>query len=174
MKPKIVLVGESGSGKNTIQDFLVNKYGLKPLLSYTTREKRFPSENTHTFITNEEYSTFKPEDIIAYTYYANNHYFATLQQFNSSDVYIVDVAGLKCLKEKCKVLFISFYIHVPELIRIERMKNRGDTDESITKRLAIDQQLFSQARDLCDYILVNDDSEQTAERIMEFREGEIK
>ena len=49
-KPRILLVGKSGSGKNTVQDYLVNKYGLKPLVSYTTRAKRYPEEDTHIFI----------------------------------------------------------------------------------------------------------------------------
>ena len=51
---KILLVGKSGSGKNTVQDYLVKKYGLKPLLSYTTRAKRYPEEDTHTFITEQK------------------------------------------------------------------------------------------------------------------------
>ena len=60
--PKILLVGESGSGKNTIQDYLSSLYGYVPLLSYTTRPRRIPEENTHTFITEDEYYHYKIED----------------------------------------------------------------------------------------------------------------
>ena len=74
---KVLLVGKSGSGKNTVQDYLVRKYGLKPLLSYTTRDRRFPEENTHTFITLQEYEGFKQTDFIAYTFYNGNHYTAS-------------------------------------------------------------------------------------------------
>lgn len=162
--PKILIIGESGCGKNTIQDYLQSLYKLKPLISYTTREKRFPEENTHTFITDREYEELK-DDIIAHTFYNNHHYFATAQQFEEADVYIIDMEGLRCLKETCPTPFVSFYIQVSEKTRRERMKERGDSDDKISERLKLDREAFEQAKNECDYILTNENSLYTAAKI---------
>lgn len=167
VKPKILLVGESGSGKNTVQDFLVKKYGLKPLLSYTTREKRYPEEDTHTFITIQEYVDIKwKEEFIAYTFYNNNHYFATEKQLTESDIYIIDVDGIKYLKQnKTDIPYIVIYLQASEEMRIHRMRQRGDSDSAIMERIAYDRKAFSGVEYLSDYVLNNIDSEKTADQI---------
>ncbi len=164
--PKILLVGESGSGKNTIQDYLSSLYGYVPLLSYTTRPRRFPEENTHTFITEDEYYHYKIEDnIIAYTYYNGNHYFATEQQLKDSDVYIIDVEGIKYLKEHSNIPFVVFYINVPKSERIKRMRQRGDSEEQIEARIKFDEKSFNKSKDLCDYVIENSNSIYSAAKI---------
>lgn len=166
IKPKILIVGESGSGKNTIQDYLTSLYGHKPLLSYTTRPKRFPEENTHTFIDEGEYYRCRAENnIIAYTYYNGNHYFATEHQLKESDVYIIDIEGIKYLKEHSTIPFIVFYIKVPKLKRIERMKQRGDSEQQIKKRIEFDEKAFGKGKDLCNYVFENNNSLYTAAKI---------
>ena len=164
--PKILLVVESGSGKNTIQDYLSSLYGYVPLLSYTTRPKRFPEENTHTFITEDEYHRYKKENnIVAYTYYNGNHYFATEQQLKDSDVYIIDVEGIKYLKEHSNIPFIVFYIKVPKSERIKRMRQRGDSEEQIEARIKFDEKSFKKSKDLCDYVIENNNSIYSAAKI---------
>ena len=74
--PVILLIGESGSGKNTVQDNLERLYGCVPLLSYTTRPKRTPDENTHTFVTMEEFEQIvKNETVVAFTNFDGNLYY---------------------------------------------------------------------------------------------------
>lgn len=172
--PKILLVGASGSGKNTIQEYLVQKYGLKPLISYSTRIKRYPDECTHTFITEDEYEAIKEtSNIIAYTYYQNNHYFATEQQLEESDIYIIDTNGIKYLKEHSDIPFVVFYLDVSELERISRMKNRGDSTKQIQERLAIDRKEFKNSSKLYDYVIENIDSQNTAETIYRLWQYEV-
>lgn len=167
--PKLLLVGASGSGKNTVQDYLVQKYGLKPLLSYTTREKRFSDENTHTFIaTEEEYeSIIKNEEVLAYTLYNGYHYFATKKQLEESDVYIIDADGVEYLKKYSNIPFVTFYLDVSELERINRMKNRGDSEPNIQERLECDRKAFTTDKHFYDYIIDNngDNCSNTADRI---------
>lgn len=162
---KVLLVGKSGSGKNTVQDYLVNKYGLKPLLSYTTRERRFPEENTHTFITTHEYEEFKPTDFIAYAFYNGNHYFATKKQFEDADIYIIDLDGVEYMSKlnlELKTPYVVIYLDVPEEIRRQRMEARNDDETAIEERLQYDEDAFREINRWCNYSIQNLDSEETA------------
>ena len=51
----ILLAGKSGSGKSSVVEYLYKKYGLREVLSYTTRPKRSKNDNTHIFVTDEEF-----------------------------------------------------------------------------------------------------------------------
>lgn len=162
---KVLLVGKSGSGKNTVQDYLVRKYGLKPLLSYTTRERRFPEENTHTFITLQEYEDFNPVDFIAYTFYNENHYFATKKQFEEADIYIIDLDGVEYISKLnlgLETPYVVIYLDVPEEIRRQRMEARNDDETAIEERLQYDADAFREINRWCNYSIQNLDSEETA------------
>jgi guanylate kinase len=166
---KVLLVGKSGSGKDTVQDYLVSKYGLKPLLSYTTRKKRFSEENTHTFITVQEYEDLKRhEEIIAYTFYNGNHYFATKKQFEEADIYIIDLDGVEYISKlnlELETPYIVIYLDVPEDIRRQRMEARNDDTTAIEERLQYDEDAFREINRWCNYSIQNLDSEETAESI---------
>lgn len=165
---KVLLVGKSGSGKNTVQDYLVKKYGLKPLLSYTTRERRFPEENTHTFITLQEYEEFKQTDFIAYTCYNGNHYFATKNQFEEADIYIIDLDGVEYISKLnlgLETPYIVIYLDVPEEIRRQRMESRNDDTTAIEERLRYDEDAFREVNRWCNYSIPNLDSEETSKSI---------
>ena len=165
---KVLLVGKSGSGKNTVQDYLVRKYGLKPLLSYTTRERRFPEENTHTFITLQEYEGFKQTDFIAYTFYNGNHYFATKKQFEEADIYIIDLDGVEYISKlnlELETPYVVIYLDVPEEIRRQRMESRNDDATAIEERLRYDEDAFREVNRWCNYSIPNLDSEETAKSI---------
>ena len=165
---KVLLVGKSGSGKNTVQDYLVKKYGLKPLLSYTTRERRFPEENTHTFITLQEYEGFKQTDFIAYTFYNGNHYFATKKQFEEADMYIIDLDGVEYISKlnlELETPYVVIYLDVPEEIRRQRMESRNDDATAIEERLRYDEDAFREVNRWCNYSIQNLDSEETAKSI---------
>lgn len=49
------VLGRSSSGKDTLVNKLCEKTGAKQLISYTTRLRRDREENTHIFVTEEEY-----------------------------------------------------------------------------------------------------------------------
>lgn len=165
---KVLLVGKSGSGKNTVQDYLVKKYGLKPLLSYTTRERRFPEENTHTFITLQEYENFKQTDFIAYTFYNGNHYFATRKQLEEADIYIIDLDGVEYISKLnlgLETPYIVIYLDVPEDVRRQRMESRNDDATAIEERLRYDEEAFREVNRWCNYSIPNLDSEETSKSI---------
>ena len=169
--PVILLIGESGSGKNTVQDNLEKLYGCVPLLSYTTRPKRTPDENTHTFVTMEEFKQIiKNETVVAFTNFDGNLYCATDKQLEQSDVYIIDIKGLQKLldlkfEKAIDIPFITVYLQVPEEERIKRMKKRGDSKQAIKQRIEHDRIAFVYASAICDYTIDNVDSIVTAKKI---------
>lgn len=146
----ILIVGKSGSGKSTFQNFLVCKYGLKDVQSYTTRPKRFDNEIGHIFVTKEEFDAL--ENKVAYTEFNGYEYCATKEQLDKSNIYIIDPKGIESLKQNYdeKFLFIV-YLDTDENICRKRMKMRGDDKEKVEERIKHDREAFRNVT--FDYVL---------------------
>lgn len=151
----ILLIGESASGKDTVANILCEKYNLSKVKSYTTRQQRYDGEDTHTFITNEEFD--KLENLVAWTVFDNNKYGATAEQLDNNDVYIVDPCGLQYLKSNYKgsKKIVSFYINSLKGVRYSRMIKRGESEEQATNRIQHDDIVFKNVSSLCDYTVDN-------------------
>lgn len=125
-----LIVGCSGSGKTTITEQLEQKYGLKSIQSYTTRQPRYNGETGHIFISDEEFD--KLTDMVAYTEFAGNRYCATAEQVENNDLYIIDPKGVDFFMKSYKgsktpkVIFISSDMTT----RYERMKSRAEENGS--------------------------------------------
>lgn len=134
-----LIVGMSGSGKSTVVKRLCDKYKLKDVQSYTTRPKRYPKEQGHIFVTDEEFNTL--ENICAYTEIKGYKYGATTEQVDESDLYIIDEEGIeyfdKHYKGDKKIKIVRMYID--ESTCILRMKKRGDSIEDIHFRMMFDR-----------------------------------
>lgn len=127
MNKLVILVGESGSGKTTLCREL-EKRGFYIIQSYTTRKQRCENEYGHTFV-NE-----KPDDIesvLAYTYYAGNHYWATHEQYldKGNVVYTLDPSALYDIKDKAKAEVIIIYLKADYYIRKQRLVDRCIEDK---------------------------------------------
>lgn len=139
--PLILLVGQSGSGKTTIANYLsfINNYNQ--VQSYTTRAPRYEGETGHIFITEEEFDNL--EEVVAYTEYNGNKYGVTAQMLDETDIYVVDIPGVKTLIEnyqnKHRTIYV-FYFKSTVATRIDRMIERGDCDSAIISRLHTDEQ----------------------------------
>lgn len=161
----ILLVGESGSGKSTIEKRLVEDYGLKPLKSYTTRDKRTPTEDTHIFI--DKYIFEKGVDLaggidefkeqtVAYTFFDDNHYYSTQEQVEQSDIYTIDPDGVEWFKSHYtgEKNAIVIYICTNEHIRYARMCcDRGE--KAAQERIAHDRAKFADAPRIADIVISN-------------------
>ena len=172
MKPLITLTGKSGSGKNYIANKLERK-GFTSVKSYTTRPMRHNDTNdinTHTFISPDRVSEYK-DDIVADTYFNGAYYFATRQQLNEADIYILDKAGLIQLYHNYHDRdILAFYVDCDSSICAERMSKRGDSDEAIMSRLQYDAEAFKGVEELCDFV-VNNETQDNANRIVDYIEN---
>lgn len=169
-----LLVGNSGSGKTTIRNIL-EKRGLKKIITYTTRPIR-PGEKDgedYNFINREKFlNLYNRGEFIGPTKYAGNFY-ATLKEdlfkaYSSKEdaLIIVDQFGVKEIKKEFPQA-TCIYLYVDGNLLKDRMKKRGDKEESINERL---KDLFDYTP-LCDYKI---DSSGEAENVSKEIEKIIK
>ena len=139
-KPIVLIVGESGSGKSTICNYLSETYGLKELKSYTTRPKRNENDTSHTFVSQTEFNAVA-KDAVAYTRFDKYEYCASVQQGDESDLYVIDMDGVKTLLKCYKGKRIPYvvYIKADGLDRVENMIRRGDNWSDAMRRVEHDK-----------------------------------
>lgn len=144
---KFLVLGRTGSGKTSIVRAVCERMRLKQVVSYTTRPMRESEKvwSDHIFITDSEVAQYE-NDIAAYTEIDGNKYFVTYDIIDSSDIYVIDPAGLDSLKIKCKdrYEFVEIYIRTPQKIAEERAKLRGDKVKIFQQRWISENQQFSE------------------------------
>lgn len=154
----VCFIGESGSGKSTIIDMLEKLDGYNYVRSYTTRNPRYEGEDTHIFFPKEEFKeeiVYK-EDIIAWTKFDGNYYWASKSQYRGKGIslYAVDAKGfydvLEATKEDDTVKVIGIYLKADEVTRFNRMKEERGIEEA-QRRIKHDKEKFKLVR--CDYVV---------------------
>ena len=141
----ILLVGRSGSGKSTVADILSRQYGRYILPSYTTRPKRFEREEGHIFVNNMFYEKVsRSRDIVAYTYFDNHHYWATAQQVNENDIYIIDPDGVAFFRSHYwgPKQVVVVWLDCGWISAASRMAAQGRSQDEIERRIANDNVVF--------------------------------
>ena len=135
----IAIVGASGAGKTQLILWMNKEHGVPFICSYTTRPMREGEVNgvDHIFVTEDDMPD--KENMLAYTYFGENHYWATHEQVDDilPTLYAIDEAGLLELKEKWGTEYeiISVYINRPnndvDQERQERDKCRVHIDKDL-------------------------------------------
>ena len=156
------VMAESAAGKDRLVNELCNRNHLTQLISYTTRARRANEDDTHIFVNEETYQQMKDDNnIAAYTYINGNHYWSTINQLYESDFYVIDPRGIESLKalNLPKLHLITVYVNVPEDIRKERARLRGDDMNVYRNRCLSEREQF---RDMkknmnVDYVVPNVD-----------------
>lgn len=127
---KVLIVGRTATGKDYLANELKSR-GMILLKSHTTRPKRSDDEDTHTFITNEEYDAIDKSTVVAHTEINGNKYFATKDDVLNCDVYIIDVNGLRQISESMPdTPVIVVYMTANEEERKKRFIKRSGLDEN--------------------------------------------
>ena len=144
MKKLFVLIGESGSGKTTLVNELVRKYSdkLKKVITCTSRTPRVGE------IDGEDYH-FLPRE-----YFDNNPDLVLVKNPVHGDCYGTRKSELFSKTHNLllaskptgipKLVALGFQnlvvvrIEIGEMLKIERMRHRGDSEQMILKRLELD------------------------------------
>ena len=151
--PVVLILAKSGAGKDYIADHFFGKLGMQKLKSYTTRPKRGKYDDTHIFITKEEFLALQ-DDMVAMTVYNGELYGATNKQLDECGLYILDLPGLIYLKEHYSNRpLVSLYFKVSPWTRYRRMRQRGDSVKSALKRLWFDRMAFKGVEDHVDFVI---------------------
>lgn len=153
---KFLLVGRTGTGKDTLASILTYKYNWKFVKSMTTRPKRYDSEDTHIFISEELANTIPIENRVAYTEINGYQYFATKEQVQESDAYIIDPEGVKVLLERLPDEdFMIVYIrpidrHIQKLKATSRAENTTNEEKVFEDRYNSEDAQFTEFESLLD------------------------
>lgn len=141
----IILVGPSGSGKTTLGKEL-EKSGIQPLISYTTRPKR---EGEHFgidyyFYTEQELErrkkvgTISPVEEVTYSgniYGLDSTEVAIKLAQGDAAYFIADWDGAVEIKSQYPEDSMIFWFDVRPSTMVKRMKKRGDSFDSILDRM---------------------------------------
>ena len=172
-KEKLILLGKSGSGKDFLMRKLVEK-GLKGCLKMTTRPQRKHEIQLVTYnfvadslfkekIDNNDflvYQTFNvtPEGRDPETWY----YGITKEEFERAQVFIMTPGDFENINPEVRKGCFVVYLDIDRSIRESRLFKRQDKNDSITRRLDVDEVDF---KDFKDYDLRITDPEFTADDV---------
>lgn len=148
------LLGASGSGKSVIADMLEEVYGLKVVRSYTTKPRRSSLDNTHTFVSEEEFNKL---DLLEQAQYSGYSYGTTAELLDSCDIHVIEPKGFLALQESYGTHRMMFGIHIyaDAKTREKRMFKRGDAISEIERRLEIDNAWFANVEHLTSCVINN-------------------
>ena len=134
----ILLVGASASGKTEVAKLLKALYGIKKVITHTTRPIRKSEENDvdYHFVSKDEFLKLKEQGAFAETTLYNGNF------YGSSKKEIVDPNGFKSFFELHDPRIVTFFLDANEKTRFERMILRGDSVEQAKSRIANDETKF--------------------------------
>lgn len=169
----IVLTGESASGKSSIERYLVDNYGFKKVVSYTTRPPRDGEVGgiDYHFVSEEFFLMLKEEGFFAETaVYRDWHYGTAKKDCTDDKIAVLTPHGLRQVSKIDGINVISFYINVPRRDRLIKILQRGDNIEEAYRRNLSDVGVFDGIEDEVNFVIDNIGYEKS---IMEMAE-EIK
>lgn len=137
----IVLVGESASGKSSIEKNLVDNYGYKKIVSYTTRQPRQGEVDgiDYHYISESQFIKLQKEGYFAEVGEYNGWHYGTAKNDCTSDkVAVVTPHGLRQRRD-----------------RLIKILQRGDNIEEAYRRSLSDVGQFDGISDEVDYIVNN-------------------
>lgn len=172
----LVISGPSGSGKSTIIRRLVDVAELEFSVSATTRDPR-PGEvdgQQYWFVSREDFQQMLEDDqLLEWAVYNGNYYGTPAQPIEDANALDMDVLldieihgarQVKAHRPSAMMIFIA----PPSLEEMaRRLRHRGDTSEAdIEDRLRIAEGQLTEAPELFDYIVINDDLEAAVEAVI--------
>ena len=173
----VVISGPSGVGKGTVRKalFEMKNHNLSYSISMTTRKIR-PGEvngKDYYFVSKEEFEEkIKRNEFLEYAEFVGNYYGTPLDKVNEKldagceVVLEIEVCGAAQVKKKMPDCVMIFIAPPSKQDLYDRLKKRGtESEEIIQARIQKANREFKDAK-LYDYIVVNDEVNNAADRIM--------
>ena len=155
----LILLGESASGKSTIERELCNTYGLKKIISYTTRNPRDGEKDgvDYHFVSKEKFHKLQLNNFFAEIgCYRDWYYGSAVEDCTDDKVAVLTPHGFRQMKAIDGLNVNSFYIDVPRRDRLIKILQRGDSIEEAYRRSVSDCGMFDGISDEVDYVIEND------------------
>lgn len=171
----IVVSGPGGVGKGTIVDEVCRRdQGLVLSRSWTTRQRR-PSESpqAYVFVTRDQFEArIAAGGFLEWTSFLDNYYGTPTPDLSDGDVVLeIEVDGAQQVKRVHPEAILIFVLPPSRGEQERRLRERGDTEEHVAKRLkkAVDEEPVGLA--IADHVVVNDRLEQTVSDLLEIVES---
>ena len=156
----ILLTGPSASGKTEIAKVLSKLYGIKKVVTHTTRPMRIGEiqDVDYHFVSKDEFLALQKENYFVETTFYNNNYYGTSKKEIADDkVLVIDPNGKNAFLAINDHKNIFFFIEANAELRRKRMIERGDNEECIKQRLLRDESWFNEkAKEGVNYIVENE------------------
>lgn len=161
------IVGPSGSGKSTLAASLAEK-GFRETRSHTTRACRGGSDvNAYHFVSEGKFrQMIATGEMLEHVEYAGNYYGTSVQELMVSDFILVELGGVKNLKQHYKgrpIKVIGLNASTEELK--SRLASR--TDDS-PNRVEDDKSRFHNLSAVCDCYISSRSAQDTLEIALDF------
>ena len=143
----LVLVGPSASGKTEAVKLLISEYGMKKLVTYTSRPMRIHEVKgvDYHFISKEEFEKKIEENFfLEYVEYNHNYYGTAYEDLADNKVVILEPSGVKTYLQKVPDKVKVCYLRTPIEYRKIRMIERGDLEDQIKLRIDNDDLIFNE------------------------------
>lgn len=144
----LVISGASASGKTEVAHIICKKYGLKRVITVTTREKRVGEVDgvDYFFVTKDQFlDLIKNNKLVEYAEYNGNFYGSRKDQIADDHILVLEATGLKAYIALNDSSIVTFALTANAKIREDRMRCRGDKECDIEKRLKSDRTVFSKS-----------------------------
>ncbi len=141
----IILTGPSASGKTATCLYLQEHFGIRKVITHTTRAMRTGEVNDvdYHFVTKEEFERLKEEDAFVETVFYNGNYYGTSKKEVRIDKCMaVELGGAKTYKSFHDPKIVLFFMCLDEETCRERMLSRGDDPEKVAIRIENDKSSF--------------------------------
>ena len=145
----IILVGASASGKSVVVKKMNELYGIEKVVTYTTRPMRAGEINDvdYHFIDKDDFVSKKENNFFLETAFYNNNYYGTaFEDITANKALIVEPNGANVYYEKLKDKVFIVYLNASAGVRKNRMIERGDSLETIEKRMQGDIDYFDMSK----------------------------
>lgn len=142
----LILVGPSASGKTELLKVLIKKHNMKKLVTYTTRPMRVGEVNgvDYYFLNKEDFIEKEKNNFFFETVNYNNNYYGTSKNdFSNDKAVILEPVGLQKYIDEAKDKIVIVVLSCASDILYNRMIMRGDSAESIKKRINGDINWFT-------------------------------
>ncbi|WP_029521679.1 guanylate kinase [Persephonella sp. KM09-Lau-8] len=169
-----ILSSPAGGGKTTLANLLIKEIpNLKRVITCTTRKPRPGEKNgvDYYFLSKEEFERrIKENDFLEYAIVHGNYYGTPKKEVEEELqkgfdlLLIIDVQGMRQIVSNKKDVVTIFILppSLDELVR--RMKERGDSEEEIQKRLKTAKKEIPAWKEY-NYVVINDNLDKAKENI---------
>lgn len=160
----VLLVGKTASGKDSIRKILIEKYGIKPVITYTTRPMRPGEEDgvTYHFVSDGIFDKMVEDNAFVETtsYKVANgsiwKYGTPIEGLDGDKVIILNPSGVKAIKSNPKIDCKVFYIEATDGTISNRLRFRGDNKDEAARRIKADKFDFKNINKLYDFAIKNE------------------